>query len=680
VGTTTSVDSGPTIVDFDWLSNGDIIAVTDTQDLISICESSTKILYVGTSVYGCMSLPPKRDTGQSMLALSCDTGGVGIFSGDGNVVYGDFQVNHVTCGMSFLGENKMLCSIGHSICENEEVYSLLFHPIHGLTRERSGGDVSPRGANNYSSTTLHTSGSAASALGVPQDDEQSRKILSLFGRRVRRLGYQVSFGFDDFSLELSFPVFLVGEDEDDQEVRLKILVQMTTTIAEELTGGLLVGQIDQQSGAMTKFDITFEVWWAGSILPKRLISGEKISKKFLSSINLVNGDIPTEPFLEIKKFIAQEYPTPSPYSDLIGFPFPATCGVCWSPKGDLYRFESLKGLNPFPSGRPKLTMKNYMLLRDSVGGPNGSTDVNSAVSHMLAPASIGGVSGSGNVSVKLNSFTDWLGDCSGGVEDWLDIEYNRRVTTDQCVQFLPSAVFEETVEDHWFASIAPVVDLSRKNPSEIVRAIHSFTQQFMMGDRVPIVLKSWEVVQQVFERRSAGDQNIVGMHACGLDSITASILDDEIKFLYEKEQTQAVAILASLLLLEQLRSRHHSTVISLHPSILLTLHDHSVLFQRLGCWKTARIIEDLVARYAPKIPRMVDLNGLSTTQLMICCVCDLSVIGLGQICRKCGHGGHLNHLNKYFAHSRKCPNIDCECECEGRNGVPPVLSRLTSLM
>jgi len=620
------------IIDFDWLETaGDLIAVSDTCQLVKFSPTRSPI-YIPSSdrMYGCLSLPSRRDTEDiCVFATSCDDA-VGVWSsnsGGGDLSkLGAIRIDHSTSRMFFLSENRMLCSVSTN--------SIYMHALHGLKREAvGGGDISPRTVGqNASSTTLHTTSSSGQieVSGI----EKNRNFFTLISRKSRRLGFTVSY--DESSIELTLPVFLtVEEDQPDQEVRLKILMQAPDPPC-----------------------LLWEVWWAtnSGILPRGLPNRDNMVK-FLPCIqddNVIRG------LHALKQFILQIYPPiPTEFNEVIGIPFPATCGVCWSPRGDLFRFQSLKGMSPFPSNREKLTMKNFMLFKNQTtsGGGGGS----GAVSQMLDGGVLSTALADTCGGIRLNQILNFHEPLdSDDEEEGLEMEFSRRISIDQCVQYLPAAAFEETVEDHWFASIAPIVDLSESDCSIIARKIHNVSRELMIGDSVPEILRRWEVIATVFD-------NFTSTAASGMSALAASILSDEIKFLYETEHTQAVAILVAMMLKNL--PKFSRPDITLHPSILLTLHDHAVLFQRLGCWETARVIEDLLDK-TTRMPLMADpqtttfKSPLGRRSQDVCCICDLHIIGLSQICRSCGHGGHMNHIKKYFSTtSSKCPHPTCDCEC-----------------
>lgn len=50
-----------------------------------------------------------------------------------------------------------------------------------------------------------------------------------------------------------------------------------------------------------------------------------------------------------------------------------------------------------------------------------------------------------------------------------------------------------------------------------------------------------------------------------------------------------------------------------------------------------------------------------------CVVCEMAVRGAVSVCGKCGHGGHLTHLQNWFARSRVCA-AGCGCKCTAMDG------------
>ena len=58
--------------------------------------------------------------------------------------------------------------------------------------------------------------------------------------------------------------------------------------------------------------------------------------------------------------------------------------------------------------------------------------------------------------------------------------------------------------------------------------------------------------------------------------------------------------------------------------------------------------------------KQVDINSL-------CSVCRTKNSGLVAMCLRCGHGGHLRHIQEWFgsheSKPRKCAVASCHCEC-----------------
>lgn len=49
-----------------------------------------------------------------------------------------------------------------------------------------------------------------------------------------------------------------------------------------------------------------------------------------------------------------------------------------------------------------------------------------------------------------------------------------------------------------------------------------------------------------------------------------------------------------------------------------------------------------------------------------CVVCELAVRGAVSVCAKCGHGGHFQHMQQWFARSKVCASgCGCHCTAEG---------------
>jgi hypothetical protein len=59
------------------------------------------------------------------------------------------------------------------------------------------------------------------------------------------------------------------------------------------------------------------------------------------------------------------------------------------------------------------------------------------------------------------------------------------------------------------------------------------------------------------------------------------------------------------------------------------------------------------------------INSISST--IICSICLQPVMGQHFLCAICAHGGHLNHMHRWFSSMetkhRYCPEKDCTCRC-----------------
>jgi hypothetical protein len=48
---------------------------------------------------------------------------------------------------------------------------------------------------------------------------------------------------------------------------------------------------------------------------------------------------------------------------------------------------------------------------------------------------------------------------------------------------------------------------------------------------------------------------------------------------------------------------------------------------------------------------------------LYCSICCLPVRTISAACVRCGHGGHFDHLLKWFQKFQECPTIGCGCKC-----------------
>ena len=293
---------------------------------------------------------------------------------------------------------------------------------------------------------------------------------------------------------------------------------------------------------------------------------------------------------------------PDFFEEEVIFPFPATCGVCWSPQGDLYRFSSLKGLQPFPKFRSKLSMIHFHSLDGSIN----------AFWPFLESASDVAIDDSERVS-----------------------EFERQVRTDQCVQYVPASLFERLINDHWFAHIAPKINFSL-SPTEFCLQMVEITRPIAPS----VVIEFWLCLHQ--------------LTLIAPSFIWIKIFEEKIKQVYLAEETQSVALAAAILSFIL-----PSIAPGLRQVCTVVMHDHAGFLARIGCHHSTRFVENIVHKFSP-LPLLGDLVGLPVFSNSDCFVCNMHAYGLCQSCSKCGHGGHVKHVDAHFAVHRTCY---CGCPC-----------------
>ena len=221
-------------------------------------------------------------------------------------------------------------------------------------------------------------------------------------------------------------------------------------------------------------------------------------------------------------------------------------------------------------------MKNFLVLQDEMEKIVQRTDSNAKnLTSQLLRSEVN--------SFRLNRISAYEEPPDPDTETELnDTEFDRRISIDQCVQFVPSVIFEQTVEDHWFASIASIVHLEDPDKARIARSVQEFTEKLMVysNARLPPVVSSWKLCEKIFTSHQTDSRS-------GFYSILNFVFQEQLKQLYREEQTQAVAILATI------GSQLGLTISDPHfsLSVQLGIHDHANLFQRLKNWKNARIME-----------------------------------------------------------------------------------------
>ena len=72
---------------------------------------------------------------------------------------------------------------------------------------------------------------------------------------------------------------------------------------------------------------------------------------------------------------------------------------------------------------------------------------------------------------------------------------------------------------------------------------------------------------------------------------------------------------------------------------------------------------DVVTQLYPACDACKSSSGKCPACCVRCSVCRGYVKSLLTICPWCRHGGHRNHLDKYFASNSTCPISNCGCQC-----------------
>ena len=552
--------------------------------------------------------------------------------------------------IGFLDETCMLC-----------MHSADTLTLRSVARQTTSWSID--GHSSESSPKIQPVSSSDVSTADLTAEDPTRAALARLARRLRRLYLEAEAGAD---LEVTL---------EDEAAKLKIILNID------------------------KATLHWEVWWAahesifapeeGSAAPlpdPAGIQADYLATLTLDDILAVDPSVAVAAFRRLRDGVATKPPCDmapvAAGADDSLVPFPATCGVCWSPTGNLFRFHSLKGLSPWPKNRERLTMVNFHRLSQENDRLNSRQGAGLATSRLSMA-----MTDSAAQSIRLNTLCEYIepisgfdgagsssepadengSDCTAAAaaaetDDARDAEFNRRVTTDQCVQFLPAAVFEELVEDHWFAMMAPVVAFER-SAAPTARAMRDFTRQFAHKNLqlLELVHSAWELMVELLACEPHTNS--------GLSIVAQSVIEHKIRELYAAEQTQTIAVIAGLIL------RSKSMVGITHPGLLqavcLIAHDHAVLFQRLGCFASSRVLENIQHEYMPDhLPLLLDQKGSffasagGSGTKPTCSVCCVPVHGMGQFCLRCGHGGHLRHMDGWWSSGRaSCAVSQCDCAC-----------------
>ena len=637
------------ITGVDWVGSSDIILSTKSEGLVRFSDLAVEFL---TSPSSSKNVGPlcavPSDSFPGLVAYESEPGRIELVDPFSNTLIDSFTTGIKASSIGYIEDSRSLVVGG--------VESLV---VRSIARNASGWTAKDSSSllQSESSPRLHPVASHVTSSDQFLSDEMRalHAALSLAARRLRRLFIEASVDLDQDCCNLE--VTVAGD-----RLRLKLLLRA------------------QDCGNADSLTLSWEVWWAtsnnenpdDSFTDSTNIADlpgiKTIESNYLARINLdqlvTEGDISglVGVMRELKLFVSQSETHARREDSMVddspteagNIPFPHTCGICWSPSGDLFRFNSLRNLHPFPKHRERLTMNHFMELTDKISAQQG----------------MGSGTGS-SIVISLNEFWPYVEPSSVDNDDMLDEEFNQRTFTDACVQKVPATVFESNVEDHWFASMAPIVDFS-KSPKETAMKLAEFAKHsFSKSNGANLVYDSICLLIELLPSLTA-ERSV-------LDLVKQAIILDRLRALYASEQTQAVAVISTLLILSDDKIRESDS--EFFNAVLVLIHDHAVLFQRLGCPVTSRVLEKIQARFAPDLPLLfgdVLIGQKTKTALPLCSVCDLPVHGLGRYCPDCGHGGHLSHVLKRTV----CAVRDCDCRCGSPSTpqTPPLRVQTSSIV
>ena len=687
------------VISFDFVSSSnDVVAVLDSGDLVR-CGSTFDRIF--SDCHNVASLPAAM--GGSLLALACD-GLVNLVDSVSYEVLENLKTGTRVESIGYLDEVSVIClQTGDALILYgiEEFASKWSCDTSQLMASESSPRIAP-----VPSLLSNTGFSDQSST---EEMKAARLALTRIARRLRRMYLEAEV--EEAMLEVAIPlepssIVQQGDGDEIADAKLKLKVALRIEFGDSFFLNEETADLNQPRAPT----ICWELWWAqqspflsegvASLPDPNLIQQEYLSHLALSDILGGQPGRVALAFKKLKSYLAsledevmasssraansETISTPtassintSAASSLIveedqQVPFPPTCGVCWSPRGDLFRFHSLKGMSPWPSHREKLTMASFSRLKEENDRLN-LEELNSAATGKRNLLSDSGAL----ASIKLNVFTAFVEPLNEDADDdFLDSEFHRHVTTDQCVQFLPATVFEESVEDHWFASLAPVIRMSGKRSdiaADLFQHLHAH-HLALPGDAhqhhaAEMVSEVWQVLIELFKAEEADPESF---KSSALKLVVEDILQTKLRLLYQQEQTQTIAVIGGLLLgVGPAKSAIRITDESLLQSVYLLVHDHAVLFQRLGCFHPSRVLEKVQQRTRQQLPLLLDSDAAlvhtSAARQKFkppCAVCSFTVHGIGQYCSSCGHGGHLKHMSEFFNKGKtQCPVSSCVCCC-----------------
>ena len=603
------------VTSVDWIGPSDLIITTSKEGLIRLSDLSTEYISSANIAPNSPVCSIPTDTGLGLVAFQSATSGmVELYDPFASIAIDSF-LNFDIASVQSIGYLEDSRSIVIADSQSLAIRSVARHGSGWSSKDASlmQSESSPR---------LHPVASHITASDQFISDEMKavHAEFVLLARRIRRLYLEadVESDFETAILDIAIP------DVGDR-FKLKILLR-----AEDMNGGLSLApecwwarrDDDSDNAGITLPDIQeVEAQLGCNLEIGTIIDTVRILKRFVADVGKKSSEEEDVPAIEEG-----------------AIPFPATCGICWSPQGDLYRFQSLKGMEPFPENRGKFSMNIFNKFNEIISSSQASTSLHSSMN-----------ANSSSVIVHLNEISVFHEPPDRGADDdALDEEFNQRVFTDACIQKLPAAVFD-SIEDHWFAQMAPLVDFAL-SPDICLRRLVDYSRPLLHRDQ-RLVHETFLLLIELLKVSSCG--------SAGLDVVKQALVIDRLTELYKREQTQAVAIMAALLITRNEFFRSLNPLI--FDSSLLLIHDHAVLFQRLGCFASSRFLEKIQARFTPDLPVIgEDSRIASVDPKPSCSVCGLTVHGLGRFCTLCGHGGHLKHIS---IESRMCSVAGCRCEC-----------------
>jgi len=180
-------------------------------------------------------------------------------------------------------------------------------------------------------------------------------------------------------------------------------------------------------------------------------------------------------------------------------PFPRTCGMCWSPQGDLFCFRSLRNIVvPFPRRWTFTDYKRVLKIHRERG-------------------------------LRITDDEDKLSAAA------------LQLNVDQTVHIVPSTTLCGLVEDNWWSMVMPLFDKS--SPSESVGEVCRSNSNIASGIGRDDLAELWRVMAFLIEGHRAAD---LAPDWPGLPFATR-LVQQIVQQLFESKETMTVAMLAGVL-------------------------------------------------------------------------------------------------------------------------------------